>query len=64
MQALVAAARPLGKQTIAEYVADKPTLDLLREFGVDHAQGYYIGRPIDPEVGFSMDPAASRVPAR
>jgi diguanylate cyclase (GGDEF)-like protein/PAS domain S-box-containing protein len=48
VRAIVAAAHPLGKQTIAEYVGDAVTLELLRELGVDHAQGYYIGQPVDP----------------
>jgi EAL domain-containing protein (putative c-di-GMP-specific phosphodiesterase class I) len=26
-------------------VGDQPTLDLLAGLGVDHAQGYHIGRP-------------------
>jgi hypothetical protein len=29
----------------AEYVGDAATLDVLRELGVDHAQGYHLGRP-------------------
>ena len=52
VQALVSASRALGKQTIAEYVADKPTLDLLRQYGVDHAQGVYVGLPTPPSTGF------------
>ena len=35
----------MGKQTIAEFVEDEQTLDLLREIGVDFVQGYGIGRP-------------------
>ena len=35
----------MGKQTIAEFVEDAPTLDKLREIGVDYAQGFGIGRP-------------------
>jgi ammonium transporter, Amt family len=31
--------------TMAEFVGDEQTLDLLREFGVDYAQGYHVGRP-------------------
>jgi EAL domain-containing protein (putative c-di-GMP-specific phosphodiesterase class I) len=48
VRAIVAAAHPLGKQTIAEYVGDAVTLEFLRGLGVDHAQGYYIGQPVDP----------------
>ena len=38
-------ARSLGKQTIAEFVEDQETLDMLREIGLDCAQGFRIGRP-------------------
>ena len=38
-------ARASGKQTIAEYVQDAATLDLLGELGVDYAQGFHIGKP-------------------
>ncbi len=38
-------AHALGKQTIAEFVEDTQTLELLREFGVDFVQGYHLGRP-------------------
>jgi EAL domain-containing protein (putative c-di-GMP-specific phosphodiesterase class I) len=45
VQAMVHLARSLGKQTIAEFVEDQETLDLLREIGLDCAQGFHIGRP-------------------
>ncbi len=48
VQAIVTAARELGKQTIAEYVGDEDTLNLLRALHVDHAQGHHIGPPADP----------------
>ncbi len=35
----------MGRQTIAEFVTDKGTLDKLREIGVDFAQGYLVGKP-------------------
>jgi EAL domain-containing protein (putative c-di-GMP-specific phosphodiesterase class I) len=35
----------LGKQTIAEYVADEEILRLVAEIGVDYAQGYAISKP-------------------
>lgn len=47
VKAMVAVARGLSKQTIAEFVGDRATMDLLRGYGVDYAQGYYIGRPGD-----------------
>lgn len=45
VQAMVKIAHGLGKRTIAEFVGDADTLDLLRGYGVDYAQGFYIGRP-------------------
>ena len=38
-------ASSLGVQTIAEFVEDEATVELLKELGVDWAQGYYFGRP-------------------
>lgn len=35
----------MGKETIAEFVESEESLQLLREIGVDHAQGYHVGRP-------------------
>jgi EAL domain-containing protein (putative c-di-GMP-specific phosphodiesterase class I) len=37
--------REAGMQTIAEYVRDVESLELLAELGVDMAQGFFIGRP-------------------
>jgi diguanylate cyclase (GGDEF)-like protein len=47
VQAIVQIARGLGKTTIAEFVQDDDTTRLLREYGVDMAQGYHLGRPVD-----------------
>ena len=38
-------AHALGKETIAEFVENEDSLKLLAEYGVDYAQGYYLGRP-------------------
>jgi diguanylate cyclase (GGDEF)-like protein/PAS domain S-box-containing protein len=38
-------AHALGKQTVAECVENEETLQILREMGIDRAQGNYIGRP-------------------
>jgi diguanylate cyclase (GGDEF)-like protein/PAS domain S-box-containing protein len=45
IRAAVDIARGLGKKTIAEYVGDDETLELLRRLGVDYAQGFHIGQP-------------------
>jgi diguanylate cyclase (GGDEF)-like protein len=47
VQAIVQIARGLGKQTIAEFVEDEATRTMLRDYGVDMAQGYHLGRPTD-----------------
>ncbi|MBK8182228.1 MAG: EAL domain-containing protein [Candidatus Competibacteraceae bacterium] len=39
-------AKAFGKKTIAEHVEDEKTLALLAEYGIDYAQGYYIGYPV------------------
>jgi len=45
VSAIVGIARGLGKQTVAEFVADEEVVGLLRTIGVDFAQGYHIGIP-------------------
>jgi PAS domain S-box-containing protein len=46
VRAVVDLARGFGVLTVAEGVEDEVTLNLLREFGVDLAQGFYTGRPV------------------
>jgi EAL domain-containing protein (putative c-di-GMP-specific phosphodiesterase class I) len=45
VKAMVQVARGLGMKTIAEFVANAETVPLLKEYGVDYAQGWHIGRP-------------------
>jgi len=45
VQAMVSVALGLGKSVVAEYVEDGQTLALLRQFGVDLVQGYFLDRP-------------------
>ncbi len=45
IEAIVGMAQGLGKQTIAEFVGDDETVQMLRAAGVDYAQGYHVGRP-------------------
>jgi EAL domain-containing protein (putative c-di-GMP-specific phosphodiesterase class I) len=45
VQGIVAIARGLKLETVAEWVEDAETLELLRECGVDYAQGFLIGHP-------------------
>src|SRR6185503_7920903 len=45
IRAVVDIAQGLGKETVAEQAGDAETVTLLRELGVDQAQGYHLGRP-------------------
>jgi diguanylate cyclase (GGDEF)-like protein/PAS domain S-box-containing protein len=45
VRSVVDIARGLGKQTIAEFVEDDETLAILRDYGVDFAQGFGIAKP-------------------
>jgi diguanylate cyclase (GGDEF)-like protein/PAS domain S-box-containing protein len=45
IKALVDVCKGLGIRTIAEFVGDEETVDLLREIGVDFGQGYHLGKP-------------------
>jgi diguanylate cyclase (GGDEF)-like protein len=53
VKAIVEIARGLGKTTIAEFVQDDETTQMLREYGVDMAQGFHLGRPVDTAQGFA-----------
>jgi EAL domain-containing protein (putative c-di-GMP-specific phosphodiesterase class I) len=37
--------RMMGRQTIAECVENRDTLERIKEIGVDYAQGYALGKP-------------------
>lgn len=58
--AVVAMCRALGIRTAAEFAEDPATIDLLREIGVDFAQGYAIERP-QPMPTAIAAPAATPV---
>ncbi|MDX6654423.1 MAG: hypothetical protein QOH18_1133 [Solirubrobacterales bacterium] len=45
VKAIVGLAKDFGYETIAEGVEDAETLALLGDYGVDFAQGFYLGRP-------------------
>jgi EAL domain-containing protein (putative c-di-GMP-specific phosphodiesterase class I) len=57
VQSMNQVAQALGKQTIAEYVQDSTTLELLRDYGVDYAQGNYIGKPREALMSLTRPPA-------
>ncbi len=55
VEAIVTIARGMGKRTIAEFVGDEETSELLADAGVDYAQGYHIGRPAPLEQSLAKD---------
>lgn len=57
---IVAVARQIGVSVIAEYVEDAVTLEVLRDLGVTHVQGYHVGRPAPWDA--DGPPAASQAP--
>lgn len=46
VRAIADIARIMNKRTVAEFVGDERTLALIREIGIDYAQGFYIGEPL------------------
>lgn len=59
VRAMNQVAQALGMKTIAEFVETPEVLTLLREFGVDFAQGYVIGLPTPHIVGSETDTGRS-----
>ena len=45
VKALIELAQAYGIKAVAEYVESESILEILKEFGIDYAQGYHIGRP-------------------
>jgi EAL domain-containing protein (putative c-di-GMP-specific phosphodiesterase class I) len=63
VQALVALARDFHLQTVGEGVEDEETLELLRDLGVDFAQGFHIARPAPFGEGPGDDGSVRQGPA-
>jgi diguanylate cyclase (GGDEF)-like protein/PAS domain S-box-containing protein len=49
VKAISEVAKGMGIETIAEFVENESTLNILRQYNVDFAQGYHIGKPA-PEL--------------
>ena len=45
IKTLVEIAQTFGLETVAEWVADEPTAQILRDVGVTHLQGFLYGQP-------------------
>jgi diguanylate cyclase (GGDEF)-like protein/PAS domain S-box-containing protein len=58
VRSIVSIAGALGQKTIAEGVEDAEALELLAGYGVDYAQGYFIGRPAPVSEALAQTVAA------
>ncbi len=45
VKAMVKISKTLGKKIVAEFVESEEVLAMIKSYGIDHAQGYYIGKP-------------------
>ena len=58
VEAIIGLARNLGMQSIAEWVEDAQTLEVLQAMRVDYVQGFAIARPQSPDVILAATSAA------
>jgi len=49
IKAIVSLAKALEIKTVAEYVEDEEIYEIVKECGIDYAQGYFIGKP-EPDL--------------
>lgn len=49
VKAMINLAHDLGMGTVAEWVSDQETADLLTDLGADHVQGFHFGKPMELE---------------
>lgn len=49
VKAIADVAKGMGIKTIAEFVENEEVIQILKEYGVDYAQGYFIGKP-SPDI--------------
>ena len=45
VETIIVFAQKLGKKTVAEFVHSKEVFEIVKELGIDYAQGYYLGKP-------------------
>ncbi len=45
VETIIIFARKLGKETVAEFVHSEEIFKIVKELGIDYAQGYYLGKP-------------------
>jgi diguanylate cyclase (GGDEF)-like protein len=64
VKAIVDIARIMGKETIAEFVGDEATAELIKRIGIDYAQGFHIGKPARDNISIACETARSVHAAR
>ena len=47
VETIIVFAQKLRKKTVAEFVHSKEIYEIVKELGIDYAQGYYIGMPLE-----------------
>jgi diguanylate cyclase (GGDEF)-like protein len=45
IEGIVSVAKKMGIKTIAEFVENENVLEVVKDLGIDYAQGYYLGKP-------------------
>jgi diguanylate cyclase (GGDEF) domain len=45
IEGIVSVAKKMGIKTIAEFVENERVLEVVKDLGIDYAQGYYLGKP-------------------
>lgn len=55
VKSMIEVGRTLDKTIVAEFVESAEILQLLKEYGINHAQGHYIGEPA-PEITIPFPP--------
>jgi len=58
VEAITRVGHVMNIKTVAEWVENEETLEILQEIGVDYVQGYYVGRP-EPYLPDNVRQAAS-----
>ena len=59
VRAVTEMAHGMGKRVVAEFVENEAIVEVLRDIGVDFAQGYHIGRPAMPAADRSRPDSES-----
>ena len=59
---MVKLAQSFGMDTVAEWVGDEETADILKAAGITHMQGFLFGQPISAERMLAADTSSKERP--